>query len=951
MLPTICPSLFFSWLFSSNRTRDWFAIPIFQLSLSLLLLLPLAGVALAQADPTAGVQMFSTNMDGVDLATSNINISIPLLSKIGKIPFSSALTGTSGIVPFSNGSSAYWHPMLSDSNNFHLGLPAAVYPSAGGTYVVIEEHDPPVNCTNNPALQSYEVTGISVVDPGLTTHGIAGPLFETGGCNQTPSAGPWSADDGSGYTVTVTNGLPTIYDKFGNYTVTTSCSIAKSAPYCVGTTISDPDGASISATASSAFTITDTLGTTAATYTLGSNGIASFYYTADNNTQNYTFSYTTINAYTAFGCPAINDIVSGTYSLLTGITTPTGATYSFSYEQTPGQGSGYTTGRIAKITFPAGGSISYGYSQGSDTNGSNGMDCTSYVVPKLIVTVNDNNGNSGVWTYVNTDTTKTPGNYTVTETDPAGNQTTYYFSGEYQTEAIYYQGTSTVLKTVLTCYNGNTSNCAAPTTAVSLPITETDVRTTLGTSAASRLTTTFDSYGNTLVVSAYDFGGTLISPSGTLLSTTTNVYGQSYSSPTACNAYPSGTYIYNTPCYSYTTNAAGTKVAQTKIAYSPTGHPTQVQKWTSGSNWLTSSATYNTTYGTIATATDVNGTVSTYSYSGSGGCENSLLPTSVTVTGYNLPSAGLTTSAQWNCNGGVPIQTTDANGNNTTYTYNDPLWRVKSMTDPLGFLTTYNYSPTTFESVMNFNDGVSTTEKLITTDGLGRPIYSQTLQAPGSLNYDSTQTTYSWTTKTGSLCTGAGLCTTVSMSYVGTAGQAAPSGTPVTTTQNDALGRPVTITDGGGGTVNYVYPFNDVWESVGPGQNFAKQFQYDSMGRLSSVCEIISASGSGYGPCGQSNAENGFLTTYAYDALGDLTNVNQNMQSGAVNGQQSRTYVYDGLSRLTSETNPETGTASYIYDSYPSGTCGGWTSEPGELMVSARANGDWSCMWTTVCIG
>lgn len=55
------------------------------------------------------------------------------------------------------------------------------------------------------------------------------------------------------------------------------------------------------------------------------------------------------------------------------------------------------------------------------------------VVPTITRTVNDNNGNSGTWTYVNSNSISQttcvaghgPCNYTVTETDPAGNQTVH----------------------------------------------------------------------------------------------------------------------------------------------------------------------------------------------------------------------------------------------------------------------------------------------------------------------------------------------------------------------------------------------------------------------------------------------------------------------------------------------------------------------------------------------
>jgi len=84
--------------------------------------------------------------------------------------------------------------------------------------------------------------------------------------------------------------------------------------------------------------------------------------------------------------------------------------------------------------------------------------------------------------------------------------------------------------------------------------------------------------------------------------------------------------------------------------------------------------------------------------------------------------------------------------------------------------------------------------------------------------------------------------------------------------------------------------------------------QTDALGRLTSLCEVSSASliGSGGTPsaCGQDIAATGFLTTYQYDTLGNLLQVNQ----GGVN---ARTFVYDSLSRITSATNPESGRICY----------------------------------------
>jgi RHS repeat-associated protein len=71
----------------------------------------------------------------------------------------------------------------------------------------------------------------------------------------------------------------------------------------------------------------------------------------------------------------------------------------------------------------------------------------------------------------------------------------------------------------------------------------------------------------------------------------------------------------------------------------------------------------------------------------------------------------------------------------------------------------------------------------------------------------------------------------------------------------------------------------------------------DGLGRLTQVDELF---------------ENGSVyatTTYAYDARGNLKTVTQDAAT-----QAPRSFSYDGLSRLTSATNPESGTVSFQYD-------------------------------------
>lgn len=209
---------------------------------------------------------------------------------------------------------------------------------------------------------------------------------------------------------------------------------------------------------------------------------------------------------------------------------------------------------------------------------------------------------------------------------------------------------------------------------------------------------------------------------------------------------------------------------------------------------------------------------------------------------------------------------TDENGQATTYAYNDPnFYRVTAVTDPLGNVTNYSYAkytdtnPAQVESVLTF--GSATQDVLTTLDGLGRTILSQTREAPASLTFDSIETSYD----------SLGRATKTTLPYAAEAGST-NSGAKGTTTTYDALNRPLTVTDGGGGTISYSYTKNDVLVTVGGGET--RQLEYDGLGRLTSVCELTSGTGSG--TCGQTTSKQGYWTTYTYDVLGNLIGVTQN---------------------------------------------------------------------------
>ena len=760
--------------------------------------LSVATAAFAQAPilTAEGTQPYDALYSEIALDTLNIHLDIPIVNKQGtSLPFSFGLHFNNN---FYNSSTFgnQWYPqgLVSGTSAFGWLIgPAQVFGAvvaysspcsghSGTTVYSLEGYEDPSGNFQTFGPGYYIVSSLSACAPtsvsgqlipgsnltfnfsvnssqnlvasvttfvGVTT---TPALFLTSNLNPTPG-GPITDTNGNKITLssTVNPGKQTYTDIFGvqelEYTGQGYCQFTDSGNVTLGDT-------------STTYTYPTATGTAAVVVTC----------------KQYTIE-------TKFGCQGIAEFPPPyppypPIYLPDTITLPDNSTYKFTYES---QVANTVTGRLASVTYPSGAVYSYTYLTG------NGQFCVDGVPGGLERTTPN-----GTWTFSRTGVTFSSGTTTVVGPQPAGNTTTYSFYKGILTEKQVFQGSgTTALSTDVYCYNGNQTNCTTPNS-ITTPITEMDDYATIGTmSTSSRIKTIFDSYNNVTSKTFYDFGAT--TPTTQVFTS----YGQSWNG-TSCTGYPSGTYIYNTPCYSHTENSAGTDLAKTQITYSNTAHPTTTAKWTSGTSWLTNTATYNPN-GTVATARDANGALSTYAYSGTGGCNN-LLPTSVTITGTGLPSGGLTTSQTWDCNGSVVTSATDANGAITTTKYalsgvSDPFYRPLSAVDALGNTTNYTYTLTTLESAMNFNGTASTIDTLVTFDSLGRQIFAQTRQGQGKSTFDTVQTTYGWSTT--------GTVTTTSVPYSGTAAQAAPSGTGVTTTLYDALQRPLSVTDTGGRSTSY----------------------------------------------------------------------------------------------------------------------------------------------------
>jgi RHS repeat-associated protein len=827
--------------------------------------------------------------DTVNLANLNVHFGIPVISKAGRgIPFSYTLVYDSSV----------WYPV--GSSGSQIWTPVANFGWAGQTQVstgYVSYISSQFECFDGTQkYSSPEANGFQYHDPFGAVHPfVTGWLGRCDGTTATVTA-----TDGSGYTIDAGVGEGTIHSPSGQLIYP-----PLNSPTGSGTS-TDRNGNQITVSGS---TFTDTLGTTALTIS-GQGTHASplqFQYTAPNtHTVAVTLTYTSYNVKTAFQCSGISEY-NQTIDLVSSISLPDGTSYSIQYEPTPNN-SGFFTGRIHSITLPTGGTITYTYSGGS--NGT-GILCADGSTATLTRQTPD-----GTWTYAHSESGTA---WTTLVTDPQSNQTNMNFQGIYETERQSYQGSSILLKTLITCYNGNTSNCN--TTAITLPITQRTVTLQWPGGKQSKGNTLYNSFGLVTENDEYDYGNG--APGGLLRQTLTTyaALGNNISNRPATVTVKDGSGIIKAQTtYSYdqgtVTTTSGTP--QHASVSGSRGNATTISSLVQGSTTLSKTFTYYDT-GTVATTTDVNGALTTYTY-GTGSCGNSF------VTSVALPLS-LTSSQTWNCTGGIKTSATDANGKTTTFTYTDPdYWRITSVTDAASNVTNMTYNgATSVESSLVFNGSNSTVDVLKTVDSLGRTHVTQRKQSP-SANFDSVESDFD----------NRGMPNRATLPYSGTAGQTNSSGPSVNATY-DALGRKTQSTDAAGRTVTISYSQNDTYLTIGPAptgeHTKQKQLEYDGLGRLTSVCEITSMTGSG--TCAQTSAQTGFWTKYTFDVLGNLTGVTQNAQSGS---SQTRSYSYDGLGRLTSETNPESGTQTYVYDT--DSTCG---TSSGDLVKRTDAVGNTAC--------
>jgi RHS repeat-associated protein len=682
----------------------------------------------------------------------------------------------------------------------------------------------------------------------------------------------------------------------GKWTITTTDGHSFKPP--IGSTagagtFTDRNGNQISTTGN---TFTDTLGMTALTVTGTAPSPTVFTYTTSSGTNaSVTMNYTSYTVETAFECAGIAEYPATAVNLVSSVVLPDGSSYSFQYEPTPGH-AGDVTGRVSEITLRTGGTIGYAY-----TGGSNGIECADGSTAGLSRTTFDGTTH-GTSTYSRA-VSGTASTTTVSDASSTPNKTVISFqtagtpANFFETHRTVNQGDSTPLINTDACYNTAVEpNCS--TTAISLPISEIKSYTTLINGNQSMNDTKLNSFGLIQEVDEYDFGATA---PGTLLRKTLTTYaslGNGIVGLPATIAVQDGSGIQKAQQsfgYDETAVTGTTGVPQHVAISGSRGNQTTLTQWVNSTpTTLASIFTYDDT-GNMLTSKDPKGNQAQFSYADN--FSDSINRGSLAyLTQVTQPNTGVShvTKTQYDPNTGLKMTTWDLNNNPTTYTY-DALLRPLRTNYPDGGQTANTYtSPTS--STQNVKLSSSQTVTGVTVlDGMGRISQEQLSSDP------------SGATVTDAVYDGNGLLVSASNPH-----RSAGNTTDGTRQMiYDALGRITQLTQPDLNTITVSYSNNCT--TITDETTKLRKVCTDSLGRVTSSYEPDNT--------GVLNWE----TDTTYDALNNATGITQ--KGGVASGQwRTRIFTYDGLSRMTVKSEPESGTTNLYYTTAAGALCAGSTT-------------------------
>jgi RHS repeat-associated protein len=870
-------------------------------------------------------------IDSVDLSNGNVMLNIPLISypqRGGKLRYATKLVLNTKMwkvveklnVCGSGCDEDYWEPAstdlgVTDIDDQQVTEGMSSWKTVVGTkayYLTQEwvntpdggEHD--LGLVSVGTLRSVDGTGFECTHAGTNSFGnyVCGDIIDRSGIiypEQTYSGTEVLREDSNGNEILVT------YNSQGNVTSYTDT---------LGRTIS---------TAVSTTNYAGCTGPLPVTYAYlwqppspGGTSIS------------FKFCYASVALKTDFGLSNINEY-TGSTSMLQSVVLPNGRAWTFQYaDSDAGDPSGTNFGDLTQITLPTGGTISYSYhTVYEQTQCGTVWTPASRVVTQRVVNANDGTGGH-TWTFAISSLSANP--ITDTVTDPLGNSTVHTFTllggcSYYETKVQYYQGSSTsgaLLETVSTAYsytNNYFDDVDGNDTVANVEPTGRTVEWAGG--ETSEETFTYDTgftavdpdkngnqtsesctLGDLIEKNVYDYGS---GGPGSLLRKTTRSYvalsNTNYLSANLLNLVGSRT-LYNgsssqtaQDTFSYDGYSLESSGITTEHNSTPPdgiyrGNETSACRWLNTNNSNICNQIFHYDTGTVYQNTDPLNHITTFQYSSA---YAGAFPSAITDALGHISTYG------YDFNTGLLTSVTDPNSQTTRFSY-DSMLRLIGATFPDDGQTTVTYDDAipSQEICKEMNSSGQSVCLMKIMDGVGRVIETELTTDPSGVDY--TVITYD----------AIGQVSSVTNPYRGTSDPTYG----VTSYQYDALGRVIQVTNPDNSTIITSYgvpvgPAKEVQDEGNGSSRITRISQTDALGRLDSVCEVSSVTQMGSsgtpGACGQDVAATGFLTTYSYDALDNLTAVSQA-------GLGARSFQYNSLSELTSATNPESGTVTYSYD-------------------------------------
>lgn len=639
------------------------------------------------------------------------------------------------------------------------------------------------------------------------------------------------------------------------------------------------------------------------------------YYDSGGVARTITFTYQSYTVKLEAG-----DYFSTYYNqlLLTKITYPDNQKYEFEYHL---NGDGSTTAELAKLKLPTGGYIRYVYA---------GDEGQLRTVTNRFVSSDGTQGTEQQWTYtISTGTTSCPllpnGSQGIA-VDPFGTREEKTYPSATLTRTTFKTG-STTLKVIEETTGSDSTTYSDPLahTCANNPRILSTKTTLSDTNLQSQVSMNYTTHGNVSLKDETNWG---TGAPGSLLRRTT--YSYLHNANSAYSA--TGVHILDRVT-SETISNGSTTLAHTTFGYdeysllSPAtapghdpsygpsylyrGNRTRVSRWrNTDSAWLATTSTYDA-LGNVRSITDPQNHTKTLTYNDNWGPSIAACAASGTYAYLTLVTNALghqTDAKYYPCTGfthWLRDQNDINNGRQGTVFDFDSMNRPKTVSVPSPINPYSNvinqefiyHSATISEAktridTANGVDPVKWTDTWTQVDGLGRHLQTA-VAVPAPDNWIVSATCHDAlgrvSKKTYPVYSPGGFNSSPCGNLVGD------------TFTYDALSRPLTTTHPDSNFSSNTYSGNQVTSA--DQTNRQRRTKTDALGRLIEVMEPHESSGLLI-----------YETAYWYDALDNLTGVDQRGNDGNSANWRSRRFTYNSLSQLLTAQNPESGIITYAYN-------------------------------------